>query len=525
MRPVLVRLWRASGWQAVTPLLLFLALGAIVQGVAFTFAVPIAESLFRRGAEVPWGWIAALLVAALIHAVLHYRSVPMGNKLGADLVTTLHHDLAEQLSRRPTRTLDVSHADRLASLDGTALVVLMGLPAHILRPLVAAVATPVTVIVITAFIDVKVAAVLAVGMLALVLVTPVVVRLLTRDEEPDGAEWLRQICSYPARSPRTHAGPALRPAAGEVMLWRVTELALCGAVALCVAIAKGGGASTATKVGLVILSVLTLRAVLEAVLLTSTVMNSYEVMAMIGRLADPGTAEPPSAEWPERTDVEFAEVEFAVDATTVLSATSFRLPARATTAIVGAPDGVRLLLGELLAGEVAGASGRVLIGGVEVGTIAVPEIERNISRVSASAPALTRESAEQFVGSQPLEGSDGTPSHLDSPRVRASLDRLRRNLAEPAGSALGDADRWRLALLRTLVEDPEVVIVDGTAGSDGFAEEPDLADLLSALAEDRTCWLVPGPGFVLPPCDEVLLVEGTRVVPKAVTAPRSTPIG
>nr|QOU09229.1 transporter [Streptomyces sp.] len=483
MRAVLARYLQVSGTKALVSLLMFLVLGAITQGIAFTLVVPITDDLLTPDTPVPWSWIAVLVAITVVHSVLHYLSVPMGNRIGADLVTTLHRAVADRASALPTRSLGPVHADRLASLDGSAVVVLMGLPAHVLRPLVAAVVTPLTVIVISLFVEPLLAATLAGGLLVVVAASFATARLLTRDEEPDGPEWLRRAYESPSGAfPHGGRPGVLLPAVGQVLLWRVVELAVCGAVAVCAVLSTGDDVSAAQGVALIVLSALTFRPVMEAALLTSTVVNSRATLSTVGRLIGAGDPEPPTDTWPAACDVEFEDVGVAVGGATVLTGVSFRLAAGTTAALTGTPDGVRLTLADLLTGDLRPTSGRVLIGGVDVATIAASEAERRVCRVSPVEGA----------GSAGSDGSDGV-----------------------AGSSPSLADRWRLALEGAIAADPALVVVDATAGAEAFATAPDLAELLSTLVRDRTCLVIPGAGLPLPHCDEELVVEGARVAVRA----------
>lgn len=509
MRAVLARFLKASGRGALVSLLLFLVLGAVTQGIAFALVVPIADDLFSPDTPVPWTWIAVLAAVFLVHSVLHYRSVPMGNRLGADLVINLNKTVAERTDGLPARSLGPAHADRLAALNGFAVVVLMGLPAHVLRPLVAAVVTPLTVIVITAFVSPSLAATLAGGLLVLAAVAFAASRLLTRTEEPDSAEWLKRTYERPASAPGGRTPSVFLPAVGETLPWRAIELVLYACVAVCASLSTGD-VSSVKSVALVVLSVLTFQPIMEAALLISTVLNSRTTMITIGKLIDAGDPQSPGAGWPERCDIEFEDVSLAVEGATVLDGVSFRIPAGSTTALLGAPDGARLELGDLLTGDIAPTSGRVRIGGVDVFDLAVGDIDRRVSRISSAEPDLTREEAARF-----LESTDpaGAESFGERPAVRAAVDRLREAVSAGSseGTALAEGDRWRLALVRAMAADPALVVVDATAGAEVFATDPDLAELVSALVQDRTCWVIPGAGFPLPLCEGELVLEGARV--------------
>jgi hypothetical protein len=101
------------------------------------------------------------------------------------------------------------------------------------------------------------------------------------------------------------------------------------------------------------------------------------------------------------------------------------------------------------------------------------------------------------------------PEHA-LPEVRGELARLRDAVA--AGTDLAEADRWRLALLRAVAQEPSVVVVDATAGASALEDEG-LAGLLDVLRHGRTCWLLWESGSTPPDCDQVLVVDGGSVLP------------
>ncbi|MGC7102886.1 hypothetical protein ACPZ19_50180 [Amycolatopsis lurida] len=482
MTSPLVRFAAFADRAAWRPVLVFLVLGAITQGIGFATVVPIVDSLLGGG--ISWGWIAVLAVVTVVHAVLHHRSVPMGNDLGADVVTALAKAIDERIAAAPAQLLRPEHADRLSTLSGYSVVVLMGLPAHVLRPLVAAVVTPPTVVVVLASIEPWLAVVTSAGALVVAAVTWLALRLLTSTADPDSVGWLDRV-----RDQRSTAPPArvLRLAAGDVLPWRSLELLNCAAVATCVALAAGGGVPPAKAVALIVLSVLMVRPMMEAVLLTSTVLNSHDVLERV----EPLMAGPvrPGAPWPSDCDVEFDGVVLADGA----DAVSFRLPDGSTTAVTGASDGLRLALSDLLAGDALPSAGRVRVGGADVADLSQTEAANRVARVSATAPDLTADEAKRFVEMDPL-----LPEN-----AQEELSRLRA--AVVTGDDLPEADRWRLALLRATAQDPAIVIVDATAGSSALGE-PGLSALLTGLVRNRTSWLLWAPGTAAPVCDRVLAV-------------------
>lgn len=473
-----------AAWR---PVLGFLVVWAISQGIGFATMVPILNSLLGDEGRLAWGWIAVLAAVTVVHAVLHHRSVPMGNALGADLVVRLTQRIDERLAAAPGRSLRPDRADRLSSLNGYAIVVLMGLPSHVLRPLVAAVVTPMTVIVVLLFVQPWLALVAAAGTLVAAGLTWLALRLLVSAD--DGSAWLDRLRAH---RPTTRPSQTVRLAAGDVLPWRSMELLNCAAVATCVVLSVGGGVSPAMAVALIVLSVLMVRPMMEAALLVSTVLNSYDVLMRIEPLLDAPVHT--GASWPSDCTVEFADVVSAGGD----AAVSFWLPAGSTTEVVGASDGLRLTLADLLTGDLRPSAGSVRIGGVEAADLAQAEIAARVARISATAPGLTVAEAERLIDSAPE-----SPVH-----AREQLALLREAVA--AGGDLPEADRWRLALLRATARDPALVIVDATAGSAAL-RDAGIGGLLTDLVRERTCLLLWGPGSVPPECDQVLTVDHAGV--------------
>lgn len=498
MKTELMRHLRATAlWPVV-----FLLLGGATQGIAFVTLVPIIRGLFEPGMPIAWSWVGVLLGVTVVHAALHHSSIPMGNRLGTGMGAALHRLVADRAASAPAASLDPTYSDQLASLDGLAVVVLMGLPGHVLRPLVAAVVTPLTVIVVMSFTQPALAGALAVGAVVLVVAAIVLVRSAAAKPDADGAEWLRRAFQPIRVWPRSPSGAVV----GEAVLRRIPALAICAAVATCVALFVGGHVSAGTAVAFVVLSVLTFQPTIEAVLLSSTVLKALEVLARIGRLIDVAGDNPPVGAWPDSTDVQFAGVGVTLGSTPVLTDATFAVAAGTTVSVVGAPDGTRRLLGDLLSGALRPTTGRVLIGGVDVNTIAAEELERHLCEVTAREATVddVRTVLDQVAstGSVP-------------PCVRAAADRLR--VTSPDGAQLSEGDRWRFALLRGWVGDSTVAVVD-TTGTGVFGHDSDLADLLAEFVDGRTCLLVAATETAVPAGADEVVVNGGRISLKLLTS-------
>lgn len=152
------------------------------------------------------------------------------------------------------------------------------------------------------------------------------------------------------------------------------------------------------------------------------------------------------------------------------------------TAIMGQSGSGKSTLLNLVAGFETPVSGRVLIGGADVGT--APPAARPVSMVFQENNLFAHLSVEQNVGlgrSPSLRLTEADRSAIAEALARTGLAGKEKRLPRE----LSGGERQRVALARVLVRDRPVLLLDEPFASLGPALRDDMLDLVAGLHAER----------------------------------------
>ncbi len=206
----------------------------------------------------------------------------------------------------------------------------------------------------------------------------------------------------------------------------------------------------------------------------------------VAEVATPPTA--PGA--PHGGDVEADDVRFAYrEGHDVLTGLSLRIEAGQRVAVVGPSGAGKSTLARLLAGIARPRSGRLLVGGAAVGTLAPETVRAHV--------ALVTQEQHVFVGTLRdnllLARADAADADLDRVLAQAGATVWAAGLPGGLDTAVGSGGHpvspgqaQQVALARLLLADPDVLVLDeATALLDPGAAR-DLERSLAAVLEGRT---------------------------------------
>ncbi|MEU2830783.1 ABC transporter ATP-binding protein [Streptomyces lavendulae] len=200
-------------------------------------------------------------------------------------------------------------------------------------------------------------------------------------------------------------------------------------------------------------------------------------------------------------------------------------PAGAFTAVVcGDPD-LAGRLAERLGGhptDSAGAARSALLGGVALDELGL-DTARELVLVQDKDPVLLSGTLRELFD-VPASGSVTPRAALEAAQCDDVLDALLQSAPDGVrdpmdariterGRSLSGGQRQRLALARSLVTDPEVLVLDEPTSAVDSHTEARIADGIAALRSGRTTVVLASSPLLLDRADRVFLVHEGRALP------------
>lgn len=215
--------------------------------------------------------------------------------------------------------------------------------------------------------------------------------------------------------------------------------------------------------------------------------------------------------------VEFDDVSFAYpvgEGQQVLDGFSLEIEAGETVAIVGATGGGKSTVARLIPRFYDVTKGSVRVDGIDVRTLDLADLRRAVSQVSDDPflfavsvhdnVAFARPDAPDHVVQAAIDDAAATEFVADLP------DGSFTEVGE-RGLTLSGGQRQRLAIARTLVADPAVLILDDATSAIDVAVEQRIHAALQRRRADRTTILIAHRLSTIALADRVVLIDEGRV--------------
>jgi len=217
-----------------------------------------------------------------------------------------------------------------------------------------------------------------------------------------------------------------------------------------------------------------------------------------------------------RPDLEFRSVWFSYDDDrVVLHDMSFRVEPEETVALVGLNGSGKSTIGLLATGLYDPDAGSILLGGQDIQKVDRRSLRATITLVPQDPILFDGTIRENLLYGNPR----ATEADLDMVAVLTQLDRVLRSLPKgldeplgPLGAKLSGGEKKRLALARTLLQQPKILIVDEITSS---LDAPSAAGLLRGLdrfRQARTLVVVSHRPSTILWADRILVVDQGTVV-------------
>lgn len=215
-------------------------------------------------------------------------------------------------------------------------------------------------------------------------------------------------------------------------------------------------------------------------------------------------------------EIVFENVDYEYDpGKPVLRDVSFTAPAGTTTALVGSSGSGKSTLVSLVMAFNRPQRGRVTVDGRDLASLRLRDYRSHLGvvmqenflfdgsvaeNISFSRPAATRAEVE----------AAGRLAHVDV--FVDDFELGYDTIVGERGVKLSGGQRQRVAIARALLADPQVLILDEATSSLDSESESAIQDALASLRRSRTTFVIAHRLSTIRSADQILVVEGGRIV-------------
>ncbi|ODU03440.1 MAG: hypothetical protein ABS81_14215 [Pseudonocardia sp. SCN 72-86] len=509
-----------------------IAVYAAFEGLAYGLTMPLVAALVR-GEPAGW-WLLALVAATVATMVARQWQIGGGVDTALATIPALQRRLAAHVASLPVGWFTPARAGSLPqTLSWGAITTGRGVP-YSLIAIVGGVVTPAVVLAAAALVDWRPALVMLAAAPLLHLVhrrTTATLDAVEARTHAAGAEATARVVEFADTQATLRAagreglGEALlrdaldeQYAAGRADVGReiVARAGFGVAVNLTVAavVAVIGWAlvrDPAPTAVLVALLVLTIRFAEPIAALGDAARGMRQGRTAVRRITDL-LAEPSLAEPATPTTLPHGPLSVALDGVRhqVLDL-SLDVPAGSTVALVGASGAGKSTVLGLLARFADPETGTVRIGGVDVRDLRTTDLYRAVGVVLQDVVLLEGSIRDNVLP------AGGDPARLDEVAALTGVDEIIGRLGWDApvgdgGRGLSGGERQRIALARTVLAGPRVVLLDEATSALDPVNERIVARTIAAIGGDRTLVVVAHRLSTIAGADRIVVLDHGRVV-------------
>jgi len=218
----------------------------------------------------------------------------------------------------------------------------------------------------------------------------------------------------------------------------------------------------------------------------------------------------------ENPTVRFEHVDFGYDpARQILHDVSFDIPAGHTVAVVGASGAGKSTLSRLLFRFYDVTAGRIAINGQDIRQITQTSLRAAIGIVPQDTVLFNDSIYHNIAYGRPGCSRDEVEQAARSAHIHdfiASLPQGYDTVVGERGLKLSGGEKQRVAIARTLLKNPAILIFDEATSALDTHSEKAIQEELRTLARDRTTLIIAHRLSTVAEAEVILVMEGGRIV-------------
>ncbi len=220
--------------------------------------------------------------------------------------------------------------------------------------------------------------------------------------------------------------------------------------------------------------------------------------------------------------VRFEDVHFAYDAARpILKGIDFEIPAGGTLAVVGPSGAGKSTLARLIYRFYDLTGGRILIDGQDISQVTQESLRAAIGIVPQDTVLFNDTIGYNIGYGRAGAGQDEIEAAARGAAIHGFIESLPHGYAARVGERglkLSGGEKQRVAIARTLLKNPPILILDEATSALDSRTEAAIQDTLRAIAERRTTIVVAHRLSTIVDADEIVVLEAGRVAERGTHA-------